>query len=352
MSYFNATSSNNKSLRVNPMLFPSLRDLDVDKLEDDIAKEIQKKKVIDEREKLNVKKIFEESEEIQELKQRIKMANLNQERSKQILEKQTRRLQDMVKDAETDENLFAHLAEEKWKEEQIELQKKMERLNSKYTLQKQMSEKEKLRQEAREEYMRDKQLVDDVVRKIMQEDLQAMDESNRKKELARGYMYQAYEEKERLRKEQKEEERLQKEKERQYFEEVARRDREHKEKKAAIQGEKDKIFEKLTADAVRQQQERDYWENVRNELYWEEMNRRDKIKDLQEKEKKQRQKEEMLQSAIEQMRTKEDRKKEEDRMENEFKKKLMEKFAQDEKLEQYNAQRRRMKEIELKKEVY
>ena len=38
-------------------------------------------------------------------------------------------------------------------------------------------------------------------------------------------------------------------------------------------------------------------------------------------------------------------------MENEFKKKLMEKFAEDERLEQYNAQKRRMKEIEFKKEV-
>ena len=38
-------------------------------------------------------------------------------------------------------------------------------------------------------------------------------------------------------------------------------------------------------------------------------------------------------------------------MENEFKKKLMEKYAEDERLEQYNAMRRRQKEIDLKKEV-
>lgn len=59
----------------------------------------------------------------------------------------------------------------------------------------------------------------------------------------------------------------------------------------------------------------------------------------------------MLQSAIEHMEVKEERKKEVDKLENEFKKKLMEKFADDERLEQYNAQRRRIKEIELKKEV-
>lgn len=59
----------------------------------------------------------------------------------------------------------------------------------------------------------------------------------------------------------------------------------------------------------------------------------------------------MLQAAIEHMQIKEEKKREEEKMENEFKRKLMEKFADDERLEQYNAQKRRVKEIEYKKEV-
>ena len=38
-------------------------------------------------------------------------------------------------------------------------------------------------------------------------------------------------------------------------------------------------------------------------------------------------------------------------MEEEFKRKLMEKFAEDERLEQMNAQRRRMRELEHKREI-
>ena len=38
-------------------------------------------------------------------------------------------------------------------------------------------------------------------------------------------------------------------------------------------------------------------------------------------------------------------------MEDEFKRKLMEKFAEDERLEQMNAQRRRMRELEHKRQV-
>jgi len=60
---------------------------------------------------------------------------------------------------------------------------------------------------------------------------------------------------------------------------------------------------------------------------------------------------EMLQSAIDHIRVKELRKIEEDKMEQEFRKRLMEKFAEDERLEQYNQQRRKQKELELKKQV-
>jgi len=38
-------------------------------------------------------------------------------------------------------------------------------------------------------------------------------------------------------------------------------------------------------------------------------------------------------------------------MEGEFKRKLMEKFAEDERLEQMNAQKRRMRELEHKREI-
>lgn len=59
-----------------------------------------------------------------------------------------------------------------------------------------------------------------------------------------------------------------------------------------------------------------------------------------------------MQAAREyQLRLKEEKLKEEQRMEEEFKRKLLQKFAEDERLEQMNAQRRRMRELEHKREV-
>jgi len=124
-----------------------------------------------------------------------------------------------------------------------------------------------------------------------------------------------------------------------------------KQKRLLLKRRKNKIFEKLSQEQEKMKAEKDYWENVRNDLYVEEMNRREKIKEYQEMEKKQRQKEEMLDSAILTMRTKMNIKKEEERLENEFKTNLLKKFAEDERLEYLNVQKRKLKEFELKKEI-
>ena len=46
----------------------------------------------------------------------------------------------------------------------------------------------------------------------------------------------------------------------------------------AIEEEKNRIFEKLSQEQERKQAEKDYWENVRNELYIEEGDKKDRIK--------------------------------------------------------------------------
>jgi hypothetical protein len=43
----------NDTFRINPLVLSSIKHLDVDKLEEDLAKEIQKKKSYEEKEKVN-----------------------------------------------------------------------------------------------------------------------------------------------------------------------------------------------------------------------------------------------------------------------------------------------------------
>ena len=80
-----------------------------------------------------------------------------------------------------------------------------------------MLDREKQKFESKQEYLRDRQLVDNIIQKIMYEDRSALQEEQRKKELAKSYMHAAYEEKDQRKKQQKENEQMEKEKERKYF---------------------------------------------------------------------------------------------------------------------------------------
>jgi hypothetical protein len=122
------------SARLNPLEIPSLKNLDVEKLEEDFAKTLQRKKCLEEREKKEIQKIFDESNELNQLKNRIRMAGLNKERVQQIYEKQTRRMNDIFEEAETEEQMNKRLEEAKRMEFDKEMKKKLDMLNSKYVV--------------------------------------------------------------------------------------------------------------------------------------------------------------------------------------------------------------------------
>ena len=60
-----------------------------------------------------LQKVLEESEEIKEWRRKIKLAHLNKERSVQLQEFQTRKLHDLIRDAEEDDEVLAKLEKEK-----------------------------------------------------------------------------------------------------------------------------------------------------------------------------------------------------------------------------------------------
>lgn len=130
----NSNSSRYSSNRFNPCEMQTLKNLDVEKLEEDLAKEIQRKKCLEQREKKEIQKIFDENKDIKELKNRITMAKLNRERTTQIYERQTRKLNGIFEDAETDEQILKRLEDEKRLENEKENRKKLDMLNSKFVM--------------------------------------------------------------------------------------------------------------------------------------------------------------------------------------------------------------------------
>jgi len=70
--------------------------LNVRQVEMDLAKELQRQKVEKERQRRELEKICEESDELKELKEKIRLAYLNKERSAQLAEKQYRKQNEIV----------------------------------------------------------------------------------------------------------------------------------------------------------------------------------------------------------------------------------------------------------------
>ena len=99
----------------------------------------------------------------------------------QIQENQTRRLQNLIKDTEADDQILHQLEAERKRAAEEEEKKHRDRVIAKKMLQDQMKEKEKLKEEGRKEYEKDMRDVNAIMDRIRQEDLAAKAEDERKK---------------------------------------------------------------------------------------------------------------------------------------------------------------------------
>ena len=336
---------------LNPTTLKSLKTLDINELQDVLGKGLQDQNSLVVGEKLEKERIFKEDNDIIEIKNSIQRAKLNKILAKQMYQNQMKRIQNIINDTRTDEQVLKDQNLEKDKQIEEEEKKRKERLKNKYLLQQQMKDREILRQESKKEYEKDKQDIENLINNIKREDQLAKEELDRKRNIARTYMENSYARKAEQKRKEKENELLEKEKERKHQEELQKRADEFKGQKAKIQQQKDKIFNQLCEQEAKRQAEKDYWENVRNELYLEQGNKKLKMEEKAEKEKKERQKEEMMASALLHKKVKEENKLKELEQEKEFRKKYLKQIQEEEELDRLNLKKRKQKELELKMEV-
>ena len=343
----------NNIYNLNPLSLKSIKNIDIDNLQDIFGKGFQEEKYSIIGRQLENERIFNEDPEINEIRNSIKHAQLNKVLAKQIHQNHYKRIQNLINDTKADEQVLKEMQKQDEQRKKNEEKILKEKAKTRILIEQQMKEKAKMksRSEAQKEYEKDKKDVENLMKNIYEEDLALKEEQNRKKQIARAYMEQAYIEKELKKKQEKEAEKLQKEKERKYFEERQKFNDEINKKKADKEFEKNQIFNKLCEQEAQRKAQQDYWENVRNELNIEQENQRIKLAELAEKEKLQKQKEEMIESEIQHRKAKEENKRKEKEMENIFKKELMEKFEKEEKIEKLNIEKRKQKELNYKIEI-
>jgi hypothetical protein len=127
---------------LNPATLKSLKTLDINDLQDVFGKGIQEQNSLIVGDKLEKERMFQEDEEISEIKNSIQRAKLNKILAKQMYQNQMKRIQNIINDTRTDEQVLKDRNIEESKKNDEEEKKRKERLKNKYLLQQQMKEKE------------------------------------------------------------------------------------------------------------------------------------------------------------------------------------------------------------------
>ncbi len=337
---------------VNPLTLNSIQNVDIDDLQHIFSKGISDERDSKLSKKILTKKLFEESQQLKDIKAAIQEAKLNQIRCQQIEQKQMLKLQNIIKDAEKDEVIWSNLEKERQKQKEIDDKKQKEYFKTKGMILEQIREKERLKEEeAKKEYERDQIETKRIMDRILEENKREKENEERKKEINKQFMLASMAQREERKRREIEDEILENEEMRKYLEEKAKRESGLKAQKDAIQAEKDRIFKKLSDDNAREKAEKDYWESVRNELQILRDEKKRRLADLEEREKRRKMREDVINSALIQMKEKQKKKEDEAKMEEIFKKELKEQYALEAKKEMENMEKRKLKEKEFQEEV-
>ena len=337
--------------QINPLCLKSLKNLDVDDLQDVFGKNIQDRRSYEDGQRLMKEVIINDSPEIKELRDAIEHAKLNQVLARQMNQNLLLRQQKLMKEAEEEELVLQEIENEKKRKRDEEEKKKQEFLKNREINLQQIRDKKLIQEEAEREYERDKKLGEEMLKKLLEREIAEMKENERKKEINKIYMQNAFKERELLKQKEKENERKQDEDIKKYYEEVAKREKDLLKKKDDLQKQKDLIFNKLCDEEAKRKAEQDYWDNVRADLHVEQDIQKTKQKQKEEEEKRQKLREDVMNSALAQMKYKALKKKEEEENDEKFRQKLMEKYAQDEKLEKEKQEKQKQQLIDIQNEI-
>ena len=337
--------------RINPLCLNSLKNLDVDDLQDVFGKNFQDQRTYEEGQKLMKEIIINDSPEIKEVRDAIEHAKLNQILARQMNQNMLLRKQKLMKEAEEEELVLQEIENEKKRKKEEEEKKKIEFLKNREINLQQIRDKKLLQEEAEKEYERDKKLVDDMIKKMQEEELAAMKEEQRKRDINKLFMQNAFKERDLLKKKQEENDKLLDDDIRKYHEQIALREKNLAKKKNDLQQQKDKIFNKLCDEEAKRKAEQDYWDNVRADLHVEQDLLKAKQKEKEEEDKRNKMREDVINSALEQMKFKAMKKKEEEELDEKYRQKLLEKYAEDEKLEKEKQEKQRQQLIDIQKEI-
>jgi len=316
-----------------------------------MARELEAIKLEKLRDEKMRQQIRDNSLELRELEAKLKAGYMNRERAAQIAEKEALKIANMERDAD----IAILMKTEHQRAEEAETAKEMDRwqesVRYQQELERQLEEKELKKQSAYEEFLKEKLMIDEIVRKIYEED-QREQEMRLEKQLATQKFIEEFKQK---REEWKRLERERLEEENRKVLEFADRQQVRENARMAAQQEAENakaVVQQALADKIAKEQKiKEEREQILLDLVLEEQEEAEQAKERAEQERQLRQRIELQQTHRDQMEFKQMRMQAEAEEEDAFRRQMLAKFAEDDRLEQMNAQKRRMKQLEHKRAV-
>lgn len=145
-----------------------------------------------------------------------------------------------------------------------------------------MKERELLKDEAYQEYLKEKKAVDAAMQRIMDEDRKELEDKANKRKVMQDFMVKSLNLKEEQKAKAKMDARMEWEKIKRFQEEADQREALAKMKKAEENAAKEQIFARLKEEEIRRRAEKEYIENLRIDLMQEEVGEVARLKDLEE----------------------------------------------------------------------
>merc|ERR1712093_629600 len=316
-----------------------------------IAAELQRRKIEEFRDEKMVQKIRESSEELRELEEKLKAAYMTKERKAQMQEKQ------IVSHIRNEEEAKLDMMMEEDRRRGVHMDakegymRKAAALEAQDQLEEQILEHEHQKELAYQAYLEEKAKVDALVTKIQEEDRAEMDATCRKKAETQGWIQNYLEDRREWKKQEQQQVRAEEEAIIDYAAKKRAEQGAWEAKKQAEQDFKDRMCAEIAAEIRRKEMEREELEDIRETLALEEEEERLRRKEEGERKKRDDDRAMMMAAAEEAKMVKAARLEKEREEEAAFRDAMLQKFAEEDKLEQMSAQRRRMKQAEHQREV-
>lgn len=310
-----------------------------------LATELEKETAADERKRREIQKICEDAPELRDLERQLKIAYLNKERSVQYEEKVMLAMREQERIQAIEDEMEAERIRMIQTENNRDQAKRAQYENQRKVLLQQIEERKQRLAEARRQIEHEREMVDDIVRKINLED--EADYRNRKdKQAATAEMVRRFEdERKRQLEAQRAAEKAEEDRILAYQRAMDARNEGIEAKKQAKRDEEDRILRQIVEETERKRKEEEEFNNLRDMLWEEELEAKRTQDALERKMKQVRMKEEMLQVNSEMMKFKELQRLREAENEAKLVNMMRRKFAEDEAKERADEENRRMSKM-------